>query len=146
MKKSLIPAITLSVALPFSAFAGDLEVEITNLTHGSYFTPLLVASHDTHLDLFEVGTSASVALQAMAEGGDISGLITTVSNAGGSYADNPAAGLLAPGQQVTATLDTGSISNRRLSIVAMILPTNDGFVGLDSLKIPKTPGRTSGGI
>ena len=27
-----------------------------------------------------------------------------------------------------------------LSLVAMILPTNDGFVGLDSLVIPQTPG------
>ncbi len=140
MNKTLLPAITLSVALPFSALARDLELELTNLTHGSYFTPLLVATHNRHLDLFEVGTSASTELRAMAEGGDTSGLITAVANVGGSYVDNPAGGLLAPGQKVTANLDAGNISNKRLSIVAMILPTNDGFVGLDSLTIPKIPG------
>ena len=93
MKRIFFPAITLALALPVSVLAKDLEVELTNLTHGSYFTPLLVAAHNRHLDLFEVGTSASKELQAMAEGGDISALVTIVSNAGGSYIDNPAGGL-----------------------------------------------------
>ena len=53
--------------------------------------------------------------------------------------ENPAVGLLAPGDSATATLDT-TAGNTHLSIVAMLLPTNDGFVGLDSLEIPTTPG------
>ena len=35
-------------------------------------------------------------------------------------------------------MDTGD--NDRLSIVAMLLPTNDGFVGLDSWSIPEEAG------
>ncbi len=37
-------------------------------------------------------------------------------------------------------LDTRRTRNRFLSLTAMMLPTNDGFVGLDSLRIPRIPG------
>ncbi|MCP5208148.1 MAG: spondin domain-containing protein [Hahellaceae bacterium] len=122
-----------------SATAQTIDVKITNLTQGIYFTPLLVSAHASSANLFSVGESASSALQAMAEGGDISGLVTTVSSVGGVSAENPAAGLLAPASSTMVSgLDTGS--NDRLSIVAMLLPTNDGFVGLDSWEIPQTAG------
>jgi len=118
--------------------AQNIEVKITNLTNGITYTPFLVAAHKSDTSLFTVATSASASLQAMAEGGDTSGLIVDLGNAGAKYVDNPASGLLAPAATTTATLDT--VDNGYLSIVAMMLPTNDGFVGLDSWKIPTTAG------
>jgi len=118
--------------------AQNIEVRITNLTNGITYTPLLVASHKADTSLFSVATKASVELQAMAEGGDTSGLIVNLDNAGASYIDNPAGGLLAPASSTMAILDT--VDNEYLSIVAMMLPTNDGFVGLDSWKIPSEEG------
>lgn len=141
MKKALIPAILLSAALPLSAFAHDVSVEVTNLTNGSYFTPLLVAAHTKHVDLFEPGMPASPALQAMAEGGDLAGLVSDLGDAGARYETDPAGGLLAPGQSAVADLRGSGNRNKWLSVVAMILPTNDGFIGLDSVRIPKKPGR-----
>lgn len=91
-----------------AALAGPVTVEVTNATHGIYFTPLLVTAHDAGTHLFSVGTAASPDLQAMAEGGDISGLVAAV---GGEDADteaNPAGGLLAPGATATATIDTSA--------------------------------------
>ncbi len=120
--------------------ARDINVEITNLTGGAYFTPLLVAAHDRETHLFEVGTEATVNLQAAAEGGNISGLIGDVEAAGGEYVANPAAGLLGPGETTDAELDIHGHSTSRLSIIGMLLPTNDGFVGLDAIKIPKKKG------
>jgi hypothetical protein len=121
--------------------AAEFSVSIKNLTHGTWFTPLLITAHDRDTDLFETGEFASEELQAMAEGGDISGLIGLV---GGEDADtiaNPVGDLLPPGGAVRHVfLDTDRTRNRYLSIVAMLLPTNDGFVGLDSLRIPKFPG------
>jgi hypothetical protein len=115
-------------------------VEITNLTNATFFTPLLVAAHRTETDLYEVGQLASAHLQAMAEAGDISGLIDDVIAAGGETVADPAGGLLAPGESAQARLDLSGFATARLSIVAMLLPTNDGFVGLDSLKIPRKAG------
>ena len=135
---SLLISTGLLVSNPLAA--RELSVEITNLTNATYFTPLLVAAHDPKTDLFEVGQAASDHLQAMAEGGDISGLIDDVVAGGGETAADPAGGLLAPGQSTKAKLDLHGFATSRLSIVAMLLPTNDGFVGLDSLKIPRELG------
>jgi len=141
MNKTIVMALLSSgLILNAPAFARDVSVEITNLTNGIYFTPLLVAAHSQDVDLFEVGTSASAGLQAMAEGGDISGLILEVESHGGIYVANPAAGLLAPGATVSADLELENHHKTYLSITGMLLPTNDGFVGLDALRLPKKRG------
>jgi hypothetical protein len=60
------------------AVAAEFTVTVKNLTNGIYFTPLLITAHDGDTRLFETGSPASPALQAMAEGGDISKLLTKV--------------------------------------------------------------------
>lgn len=130
-------AATLS-ALTLPAMAADISITVTNLTRGIAFTPLLIAAHDSGTSLFMVGEAASANLQKMAEGGDISGLSADVTGAGGVVVENPASGLLMAGQSAMADLDTGSAD--QLSLVAMMLPTNDGFVGLSGLTIPATAG------
>ena len=123
------------------ASAAEFSVTVKNLTHGTWFTPLLITAHDKHTDLFETGESATEALRAMAEGGDISGLLAYVNGRGADSVVDPAGGPLAPGESVRDEFfDTDRTRNRYLSIVAMLLPTNDGFVGLDSLRIPVFPG------
>ncbi|MCU7844814.1 MAG: spondin domain-containing protein [Candidatus Thiodiazotropha sp. (ex Monitilora ramsayi)] len=141
MKKTAI-ALILSGGLLAggSAFAQDVSVKITNLTNATYFTPLLIAAHDRKTHLFEIGTHASPELQAMAEGGNTGGLIEQVEAAGGTYVDNPAGGLLGPSGSAEAVIDIRGKRTRFLSVTAMLLPTNDGFVGLDALKIPRRSG------
>jgi hypothetical protein len=121
------------------AHSADLEVTVQNLTQGIYFTPILVSAHSNDASLFELGESASSELQAMAEGGDISGLVSTTQALSANNITNPAEGLLGPTMSTTAsvTVDEG---NDVLSIVAMMLPTNDGFIGLDNWAIPDMPG------
>jgi len=126
-------------ALSAASQAATIDVKITNLTQGIYFTPLLVSAHEDSAHIFEVGESASTELAAMAEGGDISGLASFTAGVGAVNAENPAEGLLAPATS-TMVMDMDTGDNDRLSIVAMVLPTNDGFVGLDSWKIPETAG------
>lgn len=108
--------------------AAELDISITNATKGIYFTPILVAAHDSSLFMFRTGEAASAELEAMAEGGDISGLSSVITNAGGVVSENPASGILNPGVTASLTIDTGDL--KYLSLSAMLLPTNDGFVGL----------------
>ena len=123
------------------ASAAEFSVTVKNLTHGTWFTPLLITAHDRNTDLFETGQPASEELQAMAEGGDISGLLGLLGGEDADTVADPAAGLRPPGGMVSDVwLDTDRTRNRYLSIVAMLLPTNDGFMGLDSLRIPIIPG------
>jgi len=133
---SLLVAGTLA-ATP--VMAQDLDIAITNLTHGTYFTPLLISAHAAGNHLFQPGVAATSHLQAMAEGGDISGLAADMVAIGADNEENPAAGLLAPGASTSFSMSTAS-GNDHLSITAMLLPTNDGFVGLDALSIPTAAG------
>ena len=141
MKKSICAAMlaaTLSAAP--AANATDFDVTITNLTNGIYFTPFLVAAHPAGTTLFATGQPASANLQAMAEGGDISGLEADVNGLGATVVANPAGGLLGPTGSTTFNMNTDGTSNDRLSAVAMLLPTNDAFAGLNAIEIPTEPG------
>jgi len=133
-------ALFLIIAGAQTVLSADFTVTITNTTHGSYFTPFLITAHTDSEHLFASGEAASVDLQTMAEGGDISGLEALMGGADADTSVNPAGGLLGPGSSVSADLNTDASGNTTLSLVAMILPTNDGFVGLDALVIPQEPG------
>lgn len=138
--KATLPLLVGSIAAVHS-FAADFDVEIQNTTRGIYFTPLLVAAHAPDAALFHLGSAASASLQAMAEGGDTSGLETQLTAAGATITTNPAMGLLIPGASATATLNTDNAAgNTQLSIVGMMLPTNDGFVAANSIDIPTVAG------
>jgi len=143
LKNNTISQYALGTALTLTMFSGaayaqKVTVTIQNLTHGSHFTPLLVAAHEADMQLYKAGRPASTALQAMAEGGNTSDLKSALDMAGANY--DSASGLLAPGEHYTSTLDTDGTNNTMLSIVGMILPSNDGFIGVNSWKIPDTSG------
>ena len=141
-KHSLTLALAASFTTAFAisaAQAATWDVTITNLTNGNHFTPLLVTAHDHDTHLFQVGMSATLPIEHMAECGHLDPLLATP-EVGAEDADtiaNPAGGLLAPGANTTTTLDT---TQTHLSIVAMVLPTNDAFLGLESQHIPTEAG------
>jgi hypothetical protein len=140
MKKHIILAgLSLSLCLSQPALAQNFTVAITNLTNGIYFTPLLVAAAPSSTHLYSEGMAASANLQAMAEGGDTAGLKTDLMAVG---ADIAAANTtpLAPGATAMATFTNTAAANTHLSVVGMLLPTNDGFIGLDSTMIPTAAG------
>jgi hypothetical protein len=139
MKKKHLALFALSVMASTPVMAQDLNIQLTNLTNGIYFTPLLAAAHDVNTHLFVEGSSASVNLQAMAEGGDISGLSSDAQAVSGDVVENPAAGLLAPGASTSFNMMTSN-SNTQFTLTAMLLPSNDGFVGIDSLDLPTVAG------
>lgn len=142
MKYRLLP---LSLALAcIGANAADLSIQVQNLTRGMVFAPLLVAAHSDASKAFSAGSAASASLQKMAEGGDISGLVADMNAAGAVVVANPANGMLQPGASAMASLVTGSSSNNtRLSVLGMMVPTNDGFIGLNAITIPTQPGTYS---
>ncbi len=119
--------------------AQDLSITLTNLSQGIYFTPVISAAHEADNHLFAVGEAATAELQMMAEGGDISRLSSMLSNANANINENPASGLLAQGMSTSYML-TNDATNTHLSVTTMMLPTNDGFIGLDGWEIPTEAG------
>ena len=138
VKKSLLSFMFLG-CVGTAANAATWDINITNLTHGNHFTPLLVTAHAHDEHLFEVGSAASVEIEHMAECGHLTPLLGT-SVVGAADADtivDPAAGFLNPGATTTTSITT---TQTHLSIVAMVLPTNDAFVGMESQHIPEQAG------
>jgi len=133
---ALCSALTLCSA-SFSAQAAQWDISITNLTHGSSFTPLMAAGHDSTTHLFELATAATVGVTLMAECGNLSDLLAEAATANADVISNIAGGLLAAGATATGMLTT---NNTHLTVTAMILPSNDAFVGLDAQMIPTAAG------
>ncbi|MEM9552354.1 MAG: spondin domain-containing protein [Pseudomonadota bacterium] len=111
-----------------------VTVKNTSETGGTFLTPVYAGFHDGSFDLFNAGEAASPGLEALAEDGtfgtiaaerqaldpDSQGLV--IAGAGGPIAT----------QEVTsATLDVNGKSNAYISFGAMILPSNDAFIGTD---------------
>ncbi|WP_160060763.1 spondin domain-containing protein [Psychromonas sp. L1A2] len=138
LKKHLI-AVGLFGLFSATSQAQDLTITVTNLTHGIYFTPVITAAHDADTAIFTTTEAASAELEALAEGGDISGVSGLLSVANADVNENPAGGLLAPATSANFSLSNNS-GNDYLSVAAMMLPTNDGFIGLDSWEIPTEAG------
>lgn len=142
MKASTFTVAVITALASQSLSAAELDLKLTNLTQGLHFTPILITAHTSDDTLFEVAMPATTALQTMAEGGNLAPLIDQANAAGSDIIANPAEGLLAPSTSTMTTLTTAE-ANEYLSITAMLLPTNDGFVGLNSWKIPKEAGTYS---
>jgi len=102
LKKTAIASVFGLIIISPIAQAQQFSVTIENLTNGLHFTPLLVAAHDSSTQLFSTGTTASAALEAMAEGGDIDPLDAAIAGTTPTVIKNPASGLLAPGANTTA--------------------------------------------
>jgi len=121
------------------SFAGGYEksykVTITNITKGQSFTPFILASHKRSLSFFELGEEASQEIADIAEGGNTAPLEAFLTTSGAVSDIANSAGLLAPGESVEISL-SASKRFRRLSLAAMLLPTNDTFVALDSVYLP----------
>jgi len=113
------------------------EVTITNITNAVIFTPILVASHKKGLaPLFELGSPASAGMTAIAEGGNTDPLTATLSADPDVIAVGNSGGPLFPGASVTVMV-SAEHGARHISVASMMLPTNDGFIGLNGVKAPK---------
>lgn len=113
------------------------HVTITNLTRGESFTPFLVVSHRPadHL-MFTPGGAPSAELAALAEGGDTAPLQGVLSADPRVHDTNTGTGLLDPGHSVTIEIQARPGADR-LSLAAMLVPTNDGFVSLQNVALPR---------
>ncbi|MBI1926330.1 CHRD domain-containing protein [Candidatus Poribacteria bacterium] len=123
---------------PTGALGSDFEVTITNLTKGApgeggqVFSPLLLATHDQKVHLFQVGTPASNELRILAEDGNPVPLANLATSLGGVMDVLALDAPLPPGASVTKRIK-GSVDARLLSFASMLVETNDGFAGADGL-------------
>jgi len=123
---------------------GSYEITVTNLTTlgGQWFTPPLVAVHQKAEDFFTAGRPASDRLMGLAENGDVpsfAGDLEGSPHVSDFMVAFGAAGPLAPSESVTVSLSADPGSNF-VSFASMLICTNDGFTGVDGVKLPNGMG------
>ena len=108
----------------------EFKVTALNLTNAQPLSPLGAALHTTG-QFWTIGEMASEELEKLAEGGDNSGLLgLSVVNASAS-SDAP----LGPGSMTELMLTTTSLTDQKISLISMMVNTNDGFTGLNSIDV-----------
>jgi len=126
------------------------RVTVQNLTDGQALTPPLVATHSYGTHIFMVGQPASTELQAMAENGNTmplhdllmatDGVLDIVEGTTGPLvpASNPGNTEFTDATDLLITADR---SARFLSLASMLICSNDGFAGLNSVLLPEAGAR-----
>ena len=115
----------------------DYTVTITNLTLGQVFSPPVLVTHAQDVALFTLGEAASDELALVAEDGvgqDLAALASTLPGVADAQATSTP---IPPGETVEFQIS----GNRRfdvLSVVGMLVNTNDAFFAIDSEPLPKT--------
>ena len=112
----------------------DLRVSVRNLSDngGTFTTPFYFGFHDGAFDLFDTGEAASAGLEALAEDGNfsvIAGERLAVSPDSQGLVVTGAVGPIATQELTSATTTIDGSVNAYVSFGAMILPSNDAFVG-----------------
>lgn len=138
--RTLTQAIALTLLSSGAAHAVELTVSITNLTQGMLFTSRLLIAHTDTVDIFEPGTPASEGLTAVAEGGDTSILSAALDTDFASDQTNQPFGGPLAAASTSANYQFETNDHPLLSLVTMLIPTNDAFAGLDGWEIPTVPG------
>lgn len=127
--------------LAMVANANEYEVTITNLTAHQTLSPPLLAVHSPAMGLFSVGHPASVGVAKVAEDGDRSTLRTELEKSGKVESIVEAMGGIKPGQSAKFRVKAEA-ADAVLSVITMLVTTNDGFTGVSSLAFPMSSFQT----
>jgi hypothetical protein len=120
------------------------RVTLENLTAGQPFSPPVAATHQKAIRMFEVGRRASDELAAIAQDGNQIPMFTLFHESRKVTQVVDVGRPLTPkGKTVGAFTDSATFEIRaaagdKLSLATMLICTNDGFLGLDAVNLPKT--------
>ena len=118
------------------------EVQLINLTLRQPLSPVAVMAHSVGFNPFIDGEPASAGVELLAEGGDNSGLLAEAVAADEHLDSTSTMGPIPPftignpnGPIVELSFPIEELDNARLSIVSMLVHTNDAFTGTNAFNI-----------
>ena len=128
------------------AGAASYRVTVYNLTMAQPLTPPLAALHRQSISLFEMGQPASHEVQQIAENGNLDPMIEVVSThkhvLDWAVTFGPTLPPVLPGEMVQFDLESAT-GAKYLSMISMLICTNDGFTGANSVRLPDEIGETT---
>lgn len=144
MRKTVLrslPLLALALVLVLAALPAAARghstyyVTVTNVTPGQVLSPPIAVSHSNDVVLWRTGSPAIPELAAVAEDADASGLMDLL-DASPEVNDYAIAdGPLMPGHSVVLEVDA-PFPFALISVVGMLVTTNDAFYGVNSAPLP----------
>ncbi|MGF1604112.1 MAG: spondin domain-containing protein [Thermosynechococcaceae cyanobacterium] len=126
------------LTMTVGATAATLRVTVDNLgpVNGTFTTPLWFGVHDGSFDLFDVGSAASTPLERIAEDGNIAPLTAAFNGTAQGVVFGPNTPPIGPGEtgSTTVEIDPDPSGSLYFSYAAMILPSNDAFIGNENAR------------
>lgn len=124
--------------------ARSYRVTVANLTPGQPFTPPAVAAHRPSVEVFSVGEPANEPTRQVAENGNLGPLSELIESTeairGSAVGEAPLVPKDDPGDTGNpyfASLElSADASATHLTFISMLVATNDGIVGLDTVPLP----------
>lgn len=136
MKKSIYSLAILSSLFVSGAMAEtNYDIKITNITKGQTFTPILALTHTPDIRAFTLGEPAIPQLVSIAESGNTEPAISALTGLSNIGEVKDSGGVLAPGESVNMILSGGE-NITHVTIVSMLIPTNDTFFAINAGKLP----------
>ena len=106
------------------------EVTVSNLTYGQPLSPVAVILHDEG-NFWQIGESASVALETLAESGDNTSFLAEDQVLSGQSGT----GVIMPGMSETVEISLTDNQPDFISIATMLVNTNDAFSGVNAMNL-----------
>jgi len=153
MRSRLIVSVALMAVLALAAPAlaeGDgsgglrmYEVTLTNRAASQPISPPVLVTHDRDVRFWQLGAQASAGIIAIAEDGNDAVAAMLDGEPGITDVGNVGQPLTRKGDTTGGFTDSVKVTIQarpgdRLSFAGMLICTNDGFTGLDSLRLSKT--------
>ncbi|MGR5194227.1 spondin domain-containing protein [Vibrio rotiferianus] len=110
-------------------------INVANLTANQPMSPLAILAHNDKYKLFEIGKSASVELEHLAEGGSNAELLALKDSNDYVYQALSGNGLVLPGASDSVTFTVDPHKAGYVSVASMFVNTNDAFVGETGLSL-----------
>ncbi|EKO3803971.1 spondin domain-containing protein [Vibrio harveyi] len=110
-------------------------INVANLTANQPMSPLAILVHNDKYKLFEIGKSASVELEHLAEGGSNAELLALKDSNDYVYQTLSGNGLVLPGSSDSVTFTVDPHKAGYVSVASMFVNTNDAFVGETGLSL-----------
>jgi len=112
------------------------EVSVVNASASQPLSPIAAVLHRGGYQAWEISGSASAGLELLAEGGDNSELLAEAEASTANYLTGTSSqGVLLPGDSVSLSLSAGQLENTELTLISMLVNTNDAFTGVTGLDL-----------
>jgi hypothetical protein len=113
------------------------DVTVTNLTNAQPLSPVGVVVHVDGYTPFDIGSAATAGLELLAEGGDNSEFLNEASADIANMLTASGAAAIGPGgsETVSFTIDEADLPGTQLSLMTMLVNTNDAISGINAASI-----------